>query len=346
MSAPAPRAPRALSALQKRWLLRVSLFALVSVLLLAAVLATLVRRDLPPSALRAQYAGAPSRFVKIEGMDVHYRDEGQGAPIVLVHGASASLHTWQGWADALKTQRRVVRLDLPGHGLTGPAPDKDYSVERLARVVAKLLDELGIEQADLAGNSLGGRVAITFALSWPRRARRLILIDAGGLSGLKPPRLFRAAKNPLGAVLLRWLSPRFAVRANLRQVYGDERLITEELVDRYQAMTLRAGNRQALLDRVNGRQSPTLDDRLKQLRLPTLLQWGAKDRWIPIEFGRRMHALIAGSELIVYPNAGHIPMEEAPGPTVRDATAFLESTDAEPSVLDVLEEAGEEAPLE
>jgi pimeloyl-ACP methyl ester carboxylesterase len=339
MSAPAPRAPRALSATQKLWLLRILLLAAGALLLVALLLATLIRRDVPLSQLRTQYAPPPSRFVKIEGMDVHYRDEGTGAPIVLVHGPGSSLHTWERWAEALKTQRRVLRLDLPGHGLTGPAPDRDYRTERLARVLAKLLDELGIEQADLAGNSLGGQVAITFALAWPRRARRLILIAADGLSGQPPALLVRTAENPLGAPLVRWLTPRFAVRASLAEVYANDRLITEPLIDRYLAMTLRAGNRQALLDRVKGRQSPALDGRLKELRLPTLLQWGAEDGRIPIQFGQRMHQAIPGSELIVYPKAGHVPMEELPALTVRDATAFLESTDAEPSMLDVLEAA-------
>jgi pimeloyl-ACP methyl ester carboxylesterase len=218
-------------------------------------------------------------------------------------------------------------------------------MDRLARVVSKLLDKLGIEQADIAGNSLGGRVAATFALKYPRRARRLILIDAAGLSGLKPAPLFRAAKNGLGRFLIRYTAPRFMVRRNLEQVYADDRRVSEELIDRYQAISLRAGNRQALIDRVNGPQSPPLDAQLKQLHLPVLLQWGALDAWIPLSFGQRMHSAIAGSELIVYPKLGHVPMEEQPGLTVRDADAFLESTDAEPSLLDVLDD-DEDAPLD
>jgi pimeloyl-ACP methyl ester carboxylesterase len=270
-------------------------------------------------------------------MNVHYRDEGQGHPIVLLHGASSSLHTWDGWAEALKTHRRVVRLDMPGSGLTGPAPDRDYLPARSARVVAKLLDKLGIEQADLAGNSWGGRVAITFALAYPRRARRLILVDAHALSGTKVPALFRLAKGPF-SVLVRWLAPRFMTRRTIEQLYGDKSLGSDELIDRYQAMTLRAGNRQAVIDRVRGPQGPALDQRLLQLRLPVLLQWGALDPWIPLSFGQRMHSAIQGSELIVYPKAGHLPMEELPSITARDADAFLESTDAEPSVLDALDD--------
>jgi pimeloyl-ACP methyl ester carboxylesterase len=245
----------------------------------------------------------------------------------------------------LKTHRRVVRLDLPGFGLTGAAPDRDYSPQRLARVVGKLLDKLGLSQADLAGNSLGGHVAITFALAQPRRVRRLILIDSSGLAGQTMPLVFRLARTPL-APLMRWLLPRFVLRANLEQVYGDPSLISEELVDRYEAIALRAGNRQANLDRLQAAGSPALDVRLKELHVPTLLQWGARDRWIPLVFGQRLQSAIAGSELLVYPKAGHVPMEELPFVTARDADAFLESTDAEPSLLDALDEDDPDVPLE
>ena len=73
-------------------------------------------------------------------MRVHYHDEGAGPPLVLIHGTASSLHTWEGWASRLSSHRRVVRLDLPGFGLTGAAPDGDYRPERLARVVGELLD--------------------------------------------------------------------------------------------------------------------------------------------------------------------------------------------------------------
>jgi pimeloyl-ACP methyl ester carboxylesterase len=323
------------------WLSRLVGLAFALTLLGVGFLAAIVRRDVPSSELRARYALSPSHFTAIEGINVHYRDEGQGHPIVLLHGASSSLHAWDGWAETLKTHRRVVRLDLPGSGLTGPAADRDYTAKRHARVVAKLLDKLGIEQTDLAGNSFGGRVAITFALDHPRRARRLILLDAGGLSGQAPGRELSLAKNAFTGWLMRWLTPRFLVRASVEQLYADKSRISEALLDRYQAMTLRAGNRQALLDRLRGPENPALDARLKELRLPVLLQWGAEDQRIPLAFGQRMHSAIAGSELIVYPKAGHVLMEELPFKSARDADAFLESTDAEPTMLDALDDEGD-----
>lgn len=311
------------------WVRRALVAFLVSALLFVGLLASWVRADVPVAELLPKYASEPSRFVEIEGMRVHYRDEGQGLPLVLLHGTSSSLHTWDDWTSRLKGHRRIVRLDLPGYGLTGPAPDKDYLPARLARVVVKLLDKLGIERADVAGNSLGGRVALTMALDHRTRVERLILIDASGLSGQRPPSVFALAQSSLGGLILRWVTPRFLVRANTKQVYGDLSRLREEVVDHYYDVARREGNRQALLDRFRGPSSPSLDGRLKELHLPTLVLWGGRDAWIPPSFAERFARGIAGAQLIVYPDAGHVPMEELPAHTARDADAFLEESDAE-----------------
>jgi pimeloyl-ACP methyl ester carboxylesterase len=310
------------------WVRRVLLGLVASALLFVGLLASWVRADVPVSELLPKYAGEPSRFADIEGMRVHYRDEGQGLPLVLLHGTSSSLHTWDDWVLRLKERRRIVRLDLPGYGLTGPAPDADYTPARLARVVVKLLDKLSIERADVAGNSLGGRVALTMALDQRARVERLILVAASGLSGQRPPSVFRLAQSSLGGAVLRWVTPRFLVRANTKQVYGDLSRLREDVVDRYYDVARRAGNRQALIDRFQAAAPPALDARLKELHLPTLILWGGRDTWIPPSFGERFARGIAGAQLIVYPDAGHVPMEELPAQTARDAEAFLEDSDA------------------
>ena len=118
--------------------------------------------DKPVEALREQWARPPSRFVPVQGMSVHLRDEGPAddpSPLVLLHGTSDSLHTWDGWAAVLSRQRRVIRFDLPGFGLTGPDPQNDYSITRYVRFVTAVLDHLGVQRCVLAGNSLGGQIA-------------------------------------------------------------------------------------------------------------------------------------------------------------------------------------------
>ncbi|MGZ3450022.1 MAG: alpha/beta fold hydrolase [Polyangiales bacterium] len=298
---------------------------IASIVVAALVLLSLllVRCDVPRERLMAKYAPEPSKFVDIEGMRVHYRDQGTGAPLVLIHGTSSSLHTWEGWVSRLSTHRRVVRLDLPGFGLTGPTPDGDYTAARLARVVATLMDRLAIAKADVAGNSLGGRVALTFALEHPDRVRKLVLVDAAGLSGQKPPKIFAFARTPVLGRLLTVVTPRAIVRKNLVEVYGDPTRIDEALVDRYFDFTLAEGNRRALYDRLNGPRDPDLDARIPEIHAPTLLLWGERDRWIPLEFAKRFQSSIAGAKLVSYPDAGHVPMEELAELTARDADAFL-----------------------
>jgi pimeloyl-ACP methyl ester carboxylesterase len=303
------------------------LFRLLLLLVLAVVIAgaAMVRPDIPVGELLATYATPPSRFLELEGMRVHVRDEGQGPPLVLLHGTGASLHTWDGWVAAMKSHRRLVRLDLPGYGLTGPAPDGDYRPERYARTVAAVMDQLGIPRADIAGNSLGGRIALVLALDHPGRVRKLVLLDAGGFADTPPPALFAMARNPVGKVLLQYLTPELLVRRNLRDVYGDPDRVDEVTVRRYQDLSRRAGNRAALVARLNGPAPPVLAGRLGELRLPVLIQWGAKDRWIPLAHGEGFQRAIAGAQLAIYPDAGHVPMEEIPVVTARDADAFLGS---------------------
>ena len=231
-------------------------------LLLLGSLLTGVRRDIPVEELLPQYAPQPSRFVELEGMRVHYRDEGSGPPLLLIHGTSSSLHTWDGWVRTLASHRRVLRLDLPGFGLTGPAPDADYSAERYARTVTAFLDHCGVAQADVAGNSLGGRVAVQLTLAYPARVRRLVLVDATGLAGQQPPAILGLARTPVLRELLTVVSPRFVVRQATEDVYGHAERVTEALVDRYHALLLREGNRRALVDRMSGSHDPDLDDRL------------------------------------------------------------------------------------
>ena len=124
--------------------------------------------DQPVSALAPRWAQAPSQFVPVGTMLVHLRDEGprdDPAPIVLLHGTSDSLHTWDGWSAALRGQRRVIRFDLPGFGLTGPHPQADYSIDAYVRFVLAVLDTLDVQTFVLGGNSLGGQIAGHVALA-------------------------------------------------------------------------------------------------------------------------------------------------------------------------------------
>lgn len=285
--------------------------------------------DRPVAELSPRWAKAPSVFLDVQGMQVHLRDEGprdDATPIVLLHGTSASLHTWEGWVASLKGQRRVISMDLPGFGLTGPMVDGDYRMERYVQFLVALLDQLGIQRVVLAGNSFGGRVAWETAAAHPDRVGQLILVDAAGYPtpSVSVPIGFRIAQIPVLSTLMEVTLPRNMVESSVRNVYGHPEKVTPELIDRYYDLTLRAGNRAALVERF--RQAPSGDGagRIQTLRVPTLILWGARDRLIPPESGERFHRDIAGSRLVVFPELGHVPHEEDAASTVAVVRQFLD----------------------
>ena len=307
------------------WILGLLLFGL------CAVVALGWESDRTVEALKPHWAQAPSEFIDLQGMRVHLRDQGQrsvSVPQLLLHDTSASLHTWEPWVAALEAQRRVVSVDLPGFGLTGPDPQRDYRIERYVDFVHALMEERQIQRAVLVGNSLGGWIAWEFALAHPEQTDRLVLVDPAGY-GTMPQEIpigFRLARHEWTRPLLEHLLPRSLVRGSVEQVYGDPSLVSEDLVDRYFELSLREGNRGALFDRFSqGLGSPANRERTAQISCPTLILWGEQDRLIPPADGHKFAEDIPSSQLVVLPGLGHVPHEEAPTASLAAVTAFLQS---------------------
>jgi pimeloyl-ACP methyl ester carboxylesterase len=284
--------------------------------------------DKPVSELTLKWAQPPSQFVEVDGMQVHVRDEGprdDAEPIVLLHGTSASLHTWDGWAAALRGQRRVIRMDLPAFGLTGPNPQGHYTQAIYVDFVRNVLDALKVPKAVVAGNSLGGEIAWMFAVAHPERVTRLVLVDSGGylipISGM--PIAFKVAQYPILKPIVANTLPRQMVESSVRSVYGNPALVTPELIDRYFELTLRAGNRAALFDRFADAAHGRHADDISKVKQPTLILWGMKDTLIPPSHGDRFLADIAGSQIVRFEGLGHVPQEEDPAQTVAAVKTFL-----------------------
>ena len=297
-------------------------------LLVALAVGASWQPDLATAALEARWAAPPSQFIDVKGQRVHLRDEGPRAdssPLLLIHGTSASLHTWDGWAAALRGRRRVIRFDLPGFGLTGPNASADYSDAAYAQFVVDLADALGLQHFVLAGNSLGGEVAWRAALLAPQRVEKLILVDAAGYAFVPEavPLGFAIALNPLTAWMTPYSLPRALVDSSVRKVYGDPSRVTPALVERYFQLTLRAGNRRALVQRLRQFVPGEQAARLRELKLPTLILWGERDRLIPPDSARRFAADIAGSELVMLTRLGHVPHEEDPSASLVPVRRFL-----------------------
>jgi pimeloyl-ACP methyl ester carboxylesterase len=294
---------------------------------LALLLAFHWRPDIPVEKLLEEYAGENSRFVEIDGMKVHYRDEGSGEPVVLLHGVLSSLHTWDGWTAELQRERRVIRLDLPGFGLTGPGTEPQINLDYYVEFMAKFLDALGLERVTMAGNSMGGGITWLFAARYPERVDKIVLLDAAGfLTADDNLNLFKLAGSPVLKPLVRYCTPRYLVSVFARQVYGDPGRLEADTITRYYRLLRREGNRDVLTSFGNLAASLSVADvqeALASIEVPTLIIWGDKDRWIPVEHAHLFHQNIPGSDLKIYEGAGHVPMEEIPQETVADVIAFL-----------------------
>jgi len=306
---------------------KIKYFIYSLIILLTFAIGNSIYADISVEDLKKEYTNEQSQFIEVDEINVHFRDEGEGFPIVLIHGTAASLHTWDAWTDELKKTNRVIRMDLPAFGITGPNKNADYSIEAYTTFLHSFLEKLKLEKFHLAGNSLGGHIAWNYTADYPSKVEKLILVDASGLPTNKSqPAIFKMAKTPILNSLFLYITPRFLIKKNIEEVYEDDSKITDELINRYHKMALRVGNRKAFIDRA--KTDFKLDtqvnlEKLKSIQTPTLLIWGAKDLWIPIANGIRMNEILVNSKLEVLENSGHVPMEENPRESLKLLNEFL-----------------------
>lgn len=280
--------------------------------------------DTPRAALEALY---PGDYRSVEGIRLRLRDTGpRDAPVViLLHGFGASLDTWEPWAQRLSTRYRVVRFDLPGFGLTGADPAGDYGDARAIRILEGLMDQLGIDRAAVIGNSLGGRIAWTFAAVRPARVTRLVLVSPDGFAS--PGFAYeKPADLPVMMQALPYVAPRGMLKSSLAVAYARPAALRESTVTRYRDMMLAPGVRRAMLVRMR---STILHDPapiLARITAPTLLLWGAKDGMIPIGNAADYLRHIPTARLVRLPDLGHVPFEEDPAGSLRPVEDFLMTT--------------------
>lgn len=270
-----------------------------------------------------KYANEQSRFLVIDGSLVHFRVEGKGSPLLLIHGAFSSLHTFDQWASILSKKNQVIRLDLPGFGLSGSRIDHDYSMEKFVNFLSQFLQIIGIKKCHLVGSSLGGWLAWEFVLKYPGRVNKLALISSAGfLEDRNVPLPFKMARTPFIGKVIKYAVKKNVLEQFVRQVYADENKVTPELVDRYYDLFSRDGNPEAFLSLANGKYKDHTK-KLKNIKCPTLILWGEEDIWLPLENGYKFRDRIPQAKLIIYEGVGHVPMEEIPIDTAKDLQAFL-----------------------
>lgn len=297
--------------------------ALIPLLLLAACAAPATRRDASAPVASSVPAAAADRMVEIDGARLRVRIEGPetAPPIVLIHGFTFSLETWDGWAADLARDHRVIRYDLSGHGFSDPDPQARYGTAGRVRQLKALLDRLGIARATLVGNSFGGLVAWNFAALFPDRVDRLVLIDSAAYSinGVTerpvpvPPamRAYLSAPGPQ------------AVAFSAAQIFAHPERLTPQRLELMRAMIARPGNGPALISHLEQFTLPEPTAQLRRITAPTLILWGSKDKVVPVDHADRLAAAIPNARRIVYEDVGHAPQEEAADRSLADLRAFL-----------------------
>jgi len=311
------------------------LVGLVALIAVAGYFA-LKRPDIPYETLAAEYETSTSRYVDLPGgVRMHYRDEGLQTPgaqtVLLIHGFSASLHTWEPWLPHLSDQFRLVSLDLPGHGLTSAPAGYQANMEAYRDLVAAFAETQGLERFALVGSSMGGNVAWEYALAHPEQVQALVLVDASGwpderAEDAEEALVFKLLRNPIAAPLLRDLDNTRLTRQGLLSAFPTRpELVDDAMVSRYVDLARAPGHRDILIQLSLGfnERSMATAERLGRLGMPVLVLSGDTDNLVPVEHARQFNQAIPQSEIVIYEGVGHIPQEEIPERSAEDVLAFL-----------------------
>ena len=291
------------------------------------LLAIFFESDVPLGDLKAKYTNEHSQFISMMGMQVHVRDQGpksDSIPLVLLHGMSSSLNTWDEVVNSVANRRRTISVDLPGFGMTGPNPKNQYNFVFYNEFIDSLCVKLGVQRFTLVGNSMGGAIAWNYDVTHPGRLAKLVLIDAAGYPKTKEKGSlgFLIASTPVINNLLLYFTPKALVRKSLETIYFDKNLVNDAQVERFHDIVVREGNRAAALEIFKGSFGKPLG-KASQVKTPTLILWGEFDHVIDVSNADRFNQDIQGSKKVIFPNVGHVPMEEIPTKVADEILKFV-----------------------
>lgn len=293
--------------------------------ILAVVMHGLWTPDLERAELEKRYAASSTQTIELDGLKVHYKETGpQGAPaLLLLHGFGSSLQAWDDWSVKLEQKYRVIRLDLPGFGLTGASPDQDYSEEKDLAILTHFANKLGLDKFSVIGHSMGGKMAWSLAAAQPDRVQALVLMAPDGFPetkdiGTKPYEV------PAIMGLIKYVLPKYLVRKSIEPAFAEADALNDALVNRYFDMLRAPGVRGAILERSNQTIYTDPVPRLKAIKAPTLLIWGEQDQMIPSTNAQSYANVLSNSTTVLVPKLGHLLQEEQPEKGLAVVMEFLD----------------------
>lgn len=264
-----------------------------------------------------RYTSIEEGFVQVDGGAVHFQRAGVGRPILLLHGLVGSAKNWSQNISFLARDSSVYAIDLSNMGESERVPGLDAGLQATADRLASAMDALGIAQADVAGHSHGGAVAMMFAARHPERVRSLILFAPANPFCDLGHQLIRFYQTRFGMWVARqipWL-PRMLKATALSRMYGDPSRVSPDALEGYIEGLHIPGTVDHVLQIVQrwfvdmGLLRSALKDLVSK---PTLLIWGDRDRAVGLTSGRALQKTLPQSSLLVLPGVGHIPFEERP----------------------------------
>ena len=296
-----------------------------SVLIIMIALDIRYPSELSKEFIESKYLLEFSEFREVDGVDIHFTDEGEGPTLLLLHANYANLIDWEPWVNQLKNHFRVIRIDIPGHGLTEADPKNDYSMERTVFLIQELLNQLKVEKLNIAGASLGGTIGLHYARRNPEKMVNLILVSPGALNPRVRGRI-KPVKLPKPFELVAYITPKAITKALLKGGFGDPNNMTDELVTRWHDLLIRKGQRDAQIARVNQYVSGDIDQVLSGIKSPALIMWGKKNNVVPVALAHEMKNMMVNSsniEMIIYEEGGHQLVQELGLQTGQDALEYL-----------------------
>ncbi len=277
-------------------------------------------------------AEADSRYIEVDGIEIHYKERGDGEnAVILLHGFGSSLYSWREVIGPLSEYARVIAFDRPAFGLTerplsweGKSP---YASESQPDFVVHLMDKLGINQAILVGNSAGGSIAMDTFLRFPSRVSGLILVDPAVYHGEGPPSLLLPVlRSPqfdhIGPLIARRIKD--WGRSFAESAWHEPSRITDQIWAGYTQALMADNWDQALWEFTISSKPANLARKLGQFDLPVLVITGDDDQIVPMEDSVRLARELPSAELVIIPGCGHVPHEECPSEFLKASRKFLQ----------------------
>jgi 4,5:9,10-diseco-3-hydroxy-5,9,17-trioxoandrosta-1(10),2-diene-4-oate hydrolase len=275
-----------------------------------------------------------SRFADVNGVRVHYQEAGpmDGPAVILIHGFASSTLVWSKvFLEFAARGFRVIAPDLLGYGYSAKPRDFDYTIGAQARMLDKLLDQLGLAQVTLVGSSYGGAIAASIALDYPTRVQKLALV--GAVTNNEPTKylLMRLFGSPLIGDILSplLLSSRQLLKRRMKRVYDRHSWVLDDVRVEARHQPLRtAATHRAIIRTVRRWDADRIQREAHLITQPTLLVWGDNDAEVPLRFGQQLHNAIKGARMIIIQNCGHLPHEEFPQAFIEVVGGFCSNENA------------------